>query len=48
MVKHGKRKQKLRVIADGTGVVTHAGSALLVGAADQLGLTAALLRAELL
>jgi hypothetical protein len=33
---------KLRVTADGTGQVGHAGSALLAGAADRLGLTGAL------
>ncbi|MCA1700557.1 MAG: IS1380 family transposase, partial [Actinobacteria bacterium] len=33
---------KLRVTAHGTGVVSHAGSALLAGAADRVGLTRAL------
>jgi len=33
---------KLRVTADGTGVVGHAGSALLAGTADRVGLTRAL------
>lgn len=41
MVKHGL-VDKLVVTADGTGQVGHAGSALLAGAADRLGLTAAL------
>ncbi|MGI8756285.1 MAG: transposase [Acidimicrobiales bacterium] len=35
----------LRVTADGTGVVGHAGSALLAGTADRIGLTRALSKA---
>jgi hypothetical protein len=36
---------KLRVTADGTGVVGHAGSVLLGGTADRVGLTGALSKA---
>ena len=42
MVKHGGLVDKLVVTADGSGQVGHAGSALLAGAADRVGLTAAL------
>jgi hypothetical protein len=42
MVKHEGLIDKLAVTADGTGQVSHAGSALLVGLADRVGLTAAL------
>jgi hypothetical protein len=42
MVKRDGLVEKLIVTADGTGQVGHAGSALLVGAADRLGLTRAL------
>lgn len=42
MVKRVGLVDKLRVTADGAGQVGHAGSALLVGAADRLGLTQAL------
>ena len=42
MVKRVGLVDKLRVTADGSGQVAHAGSALLVGAADRLGLTGAL------
>jgi hypothetical protein len=42
MVKRVGLVDKLRVTADGSGQVGHAGSALLVGAADRLGLTSAL------
>ena len=42
MVKRVGLVDKLRVTADGAGQVGHAGSALLVGAADRLGLTRAL------
>jgi hypothetical protein len=42
MVKRDGLVDKLRVTADGSGQVGHAGSALLVGAADRLGLTRAL------
>ncbi|MCA1701143.1 MAG: IS1380 family transposase, partial [Actinobacteria bacterium] len=42
MVKRVGLVDKLRVTADGAGQVAHAGSALLVGAADRLGLTYAL------
>jgi len=42
MVKQDGLVDKLVVTADGTGQVGHAGSALLVGAADRVGLTAAL------
>ena len=41
-VTHSKRKRSVEVVADDTGVVSHAGSGLLVGLADQLGLTAGL------
>src|SRR6266851_976055 len=36
------RKSRLQVVADATGLVSHAGSALLVELADRLGLTHAL------
>jgi hypothetical protein len=39
------RKSSVQVVADATGLVSHAGSALLVGLADRLGLTAGLSRA---
>jgi hypothetical protein len=42
MVKQDGLVDKLVVTADGSGQVGHAGSALLVGAADRIGLTAAL------
>jgi hypothetical protein len=42
MVKRVGLVDKLRVTADGSGQVGHAGSALLVGAADRIGLTRAL------
>jgi len=42
MVKRVGLVDKLRVTADGTGVVGHAGSALLAGIADRVGLTRAL------
>ena len=42
MVKRVGLVDKLRVTADGSGQVGHAGSALLAGAADRLGLTRAL------
>jgi hypothetical protein len=42
MVKDRTSLDKVVVTADGDGVVSHAGSALLVGLADKLGLTAAL------
>jgi DDE family transposase len=42
MVRRDGLVDKLIVTADGTGQVGHAGSALLVGAADRLGLTRAL------
>jgi Transposase DDE domain group 1 len=42
MVKRDGLVEKLIVTADGSGQVGHAGSALLVGAADRLGLTRAL------
>jgi len=42
MVKRDGLVDKLRVTADGSGVVAHAGSALLAGTADRIGLTRAL------
>jgi len=42
MVQRDGLVDKLRVTADGTGVVSHAGSALLAGTADRVGLTRAL------
>jgi len=42
MVKRDGLVDKLRVTADGTGQVGHAGSALLAGTADRIGLTRAL------
>lgn len=45
MVKRDGLVDKLVVTADGSGQVSHAGSALLVGAADRLGLTRALCEA---
>jgi Transposase DDE domain group 1 len=42
MVRRDGLVDKLRVTADGTGVVSHAGSALLTGTADRVGLTRAL------
>ena len=42
MVKDRTSLDKVVVTADGDGVVSHAGSALLVGLADKVGLTAAL------
>jgi hypothetical protein len=42
MVQRDGLVDKLRVTADGTGVVGHAGSALLAGTADRVGLTRAL------
>src|SRR5688500_1247709 len=41
----GGRSVKLEVRADGAGLVSHAGAALLAGVADRLGLTSALDRA---
>lgn len=41
-VTHQSRKGRLQVVADATGLVSHSGSALLVGLADRLGLTQAL------
>lgn len=45
MVKRDGLVDKLRVTADGSGLVAHAGSALLAGSADRVGLTAALAEA---
>jgi hypothetical protein len=42
MVQRGGLVDKLSVTADGTGLVGHAGSALLAGVADRVGLTRAL------
>ncbi len=42
MVQRDGLVDKLRVTADGSGQVGHAGSALLAGTADRVGLTAAL------
>ncbi|MGI8595149.1 MAG: transposase [Solirubrobacteraceae bacterium] len=42
MVKRVGLVDKLRVTADGSGLVGHAGSALLAGMADRVGLTEAL------
>ncbi len=42
MVQHGSLVDKLTVTADGKGQVGHAGSALLAGVADRVGLTRAL------
>lgn len=42
MVKHVGLVDKLVVTADGSGQVGHAGSALLGGVADRIGLTRAL------
>lgn len=42
MVKRDGLVDKLRITADGRGVVAHAGSALLAGTADRIGLTRAL------
>jgi hypothetical protein len=42
MVKDRTSLDKVVVTADGDGVVSHAGSALLIGLADKIGLTAAL------
>ena len=39
MVQHGSLVDKLKVTADGKGQVGHAGSALLAGVADRVGLT---------
>lgn len=41
-VTHSKRKRKVHVVADDTSVVSRAGSALLSGLADRVGLTDAL------
>jgi hypothetical protein len=41
-VTHRTCKKSVQVLADATGLVSHAGSALLVALADRLGLTAAL------
>jgi DDE family transposase len=41
-VKRGGRSVKVEVRADGEGLVSHAGAALLAGVADRLGLTSAL------
>ncbi|MCA1678557.1 MAG: IS1380 family transposase [Actinobacteria bacterium] len=40
-VQHGGRFEKVEVSADGNGVVSHAGSGLLVAVADKVGLTGA-------
>jgi len=45
MVQRDGLVDKLRVTADGTGVVGHAGSVLLAGTADRVGLTRALSKA---
>lgn len=45
MVQRDGLVDKLRVTADGTGVVGHAGSVLLGGTADRVGLTGALSKA---
>ena len=45
MVQRDGLVDKLRVTADGTGVVGHAGSVLLGGTADRVGLTRALSKA---
>ncbi len=42
MVQRDGLVDKLRVTADGSGQIGHAGSALLAGTADRVGLTAAL------
>jgi hypothetical protein len=42
MVQRDGLVDKLSVIADGTGQVAHAGSVLLAGVADRVGLTRAL------
>jgi hypothetical protein len=42
MVQREGLVDKLSVTADGTGLVGHAGSALLAGVADRVGLTRAL------
>ena len=44
-VKRGVRDVKVQVRADGHGLVSHAGAALVAGVADRLGLTSALERA---
>lgn len=44
-MKHSERKRRVCVVADGVGVVSHAGGGLLVELADGLGLTAGLSRA---
>ena len=41
-VKRGGRDVKVEVRADGDGLVSHAGAALLAGLADRVGLTGAL------
>jgi len=41
-MEHNGRDHALKVTADGTGLVGHAGAVLLRKAADQAGLTAAL------
>jgi hypothetical protein len=41
-VKRGERDVKVEVTADGEGLVSHAGAALIVETADRLGLTSAL------
>ena len=43
-VQRDGRDLKVEVTADGEGLVSHAGSALLAGVADQMGLTRALSR----
>ena len=44
-VTHRTRNKSVQVVADGTGVTSRAGSALLVGLADRLGLSGGLSRA---
>jgi hypothetical protein len=46
-VKRGGRDVKVEVRADGQGLVSHAGAALVAETADRLGLTSALDRALL-
>jgi len=40
-VQHDGREFTVEVMADGEGVVSHAGAALLAGTADRIGLTEA-------
>jgi hypothetical protein len=39
MVKHARRFETVEVAADGAGLVSHAGAALVVELADRMGLT---------